>query len=510
MLGAGLGMHTPDFDSSITRLKHLEEVARFAPDYIIRCGPDGLIQYMNRPAPGHELSQMLGTSVERWMEAPYREEFRKCLGHVFERASEASYESVGSVSGRYYVNRVSPVVEDGRVVAAILVTHDITERRRLEEQARHAQRAETLGVMAAGIAHDFNNLLQVIRSEADHLAKSSRDPAAAEAGARIGRATERAADLTGQLLAYVGGLPARMAPVDLGALVRDSSRLLELSAGGNARLELDTAAPGTAVEADAVQLRQVVLNLVANAAESLGPAGGSIRVGVFRQALDRGMLDRALHDFSVGPGEYVTLEVRDDGAGIDAAIAPRIFDPFFSTKSPGRGLGLSTVYGIVKGHRGALELRSDPGRGTRVSVHLPWTARTPAAAGAEQAVRLAVPRGRILVADDEEGIRRALEVILGDLGFRAVCAVSGPDAVAALAADPDAFVMALVDFTMPGSSAAATVEGLRRIQPGLPVVIMSGYAADFVESSLPGARFLAKPFDLDEIANLLGVQPGAI
>lgn len=374
------------------------------------------------------------------------------------------------------------------------------ERRRLERQVQQAQKLESLGLLAGGIAHDFNNLLVSILGNAD-LVLGALGPGAAghqELG-EILAAGERAAALCKELMAYSGGGPLEMHPVDLAELVLDMAHLLDVSVPERVRLERELQAGLPAVEADAGQLRQVVMNLVANAAEAIGDGEGEIALRVGTQALAREELRPTLLGDEVQPGPYVWLEVADSGCGMDAETLSRIFDPFYSSKATGRGLGLAATIGIVRGHRGTLSVRSRPGRGATFRILLPASPRpavslapTGPAAGAPGAHEL------LLVVDDEERVRGVARRTLERSGYRVLEAGSGEAALELLEGEARGAALVLLDLTMPGMGGEEALRELRRRRPHLPVVLSSGYGAEsatrrLAAPSRPDA-FVQKPY----------------
>jgi PAS domain S-box-containing protein len=374
------------------------------------------------------------------------------------------------------------------------------ERRWLERQMEQAQRTESLGVLAGGIAHDFNNLLATIRGNVALLRADA--PAGSEAEACLAdveSAARTAAGLCQQMLAYAGRAPFVAEPLDLALLVQDMVQLLRSSVSRKLGVELRLAEGLPLLRGDPSQLRQVVMNLVINAAEAMGEEGdGSVTVttGAVWAGPDR--LREAMLGEKLPEGRYVFLEVADTGCGMDLATQRRIFEPFFTTKFTGRGLGLSAVLGIIRQLRGGIELESAPGRGTRFRVLFPAieTVAPPVAPGPREDW---TGEGLVLVVDDEPAIRRALGKMLGRIGFEALEAPGGAEAIELYRSNPGRIRAAIVDLTMPHVDGVETLRALRRLDPGAYVVIASGYAEGEAEARLGGERpdaFMQKPFGL--------------
>ena len=379
-----------------------------------------------------------------------------------------------------------------------------SEKLTLERKLAEGQKLESLGVLAGGIAHDFNNLLTAILGHAS-LARLSAAPggASAESLGQIELAARRAAELCQQMLAYAGKSTFTTAPVDLGDLVRGTVGLLEVSIGKNIRLALNLAPGLPPVLGDATQLRQIIMNLVLNAADAIGTApSGCIELTTAPQRADRALFTRAIGAPDLPAGDYTALEIRDNGQGMSPALLARIFEPFFTTKFAGRGLGLSAVLGIVQGHRGALCVASSEGEGTVFRLLLPSIA--PVAALPEPPRELMTPKifqGRsVLVIDDEPTVRQITTSVLKRLGVTVHSAASGDDAVVLLRDQPLDFDLALLDLTMPGLSGEETLRILHELRPALRVILMSGYSESDILRRLgeQGAvDFLQKPFELE-------------
>ena len=266
---------------------------------------------------------------------------------------------------------LQPLMRRNRPRGRVWRCRDLTLQKRTELAMLHAQKLESLGVLAGGIAHDFNNLLSSILGHSElGLAELDADSPAADSFRAIGKGAERASDLTQQLLAYAGKGTVLVEPVDLSALVADVVDLIRVSIAKGIVLNLDLAPELPPIIADATQVRQVAMNLLLNAAEAI-PERGEIDITTGSSNVSQEEIDDSLHHQETVPGDFIFVRVSDDGQGMDEATLARIFDPFFSTKFTGRGLGLAGVLGIVRGHRGLLQVQSRPRTGTTFTVHLP-------------------------------------------------------------------------------------------------------------------------------------------
>lgn len=390
----------------------------------------------------------------------------------------------------------------GEVTAINSIAHDITERKRaaaerrkLEERVQHAQKLESMGLLAGGIAHDFNNMLVSVLGNAD-LALVDMSEVAPGRGCveDIKKAAIRASELTGQMLAYSGRGRFLIGPVDLSELVRETGRLLEVSIPKSASLRYELADGLPAVEADAAQIHQVVMNLITNASEAIGEEGGSItvRTGI----IDVGPEYLAATDLGEGlpEGPYLFLEVSDTGRGMDRQTRARLFDPFFSTKFAGRGLGLAAVLGIVRGHKGIIRVYGEPGEGTTFKVLLPFSDR-PAPAPQDEWRG----RGTVLIIDDEPTVRHVARAMLERTGLTVLDAPDGRTGVELFRQHRDEIDAVLLDLTMPRMSGEETLRQLRRIREDVPVILSSGYDESHATSRFTSDRlagFLQKPFEL--------------
>ena len=388
----------------------------------------------------------------------------------------------------------------------------------LERKVIEAQRLESLGVLAGGIAHDFNNLLMGVLGSADLAMGGVR---AGAAGCRcleqIETTAVRAAELTNQMLAYSGQGRFIAQPTCLNQIVRETADLLQTGISKKAVLELDLEEDLPPVEGDASQLRQVAMNLITNASEALQDGSGTILVRTGRRIVEREDLASFTLGSSLASGPCVSLLVSDDGTGMDAQTRARIFDPFFSTKFTGRGLGLAGVLGIVRGHKGAVQVQSTPGAGSSFEVLLPVS---PGSVKLAEPTRRSPRRPpdalRVLVADDDELVLTVASLMLEAEGCEVVGARDGQDAVDLLRDQESRIDLVLLDMTMPRLSGEEAFRELRRIRPDVPVILSSGYTEQEIRGRLAGegvAGFVQKPYRaadlMDEIRKVLLQRSGS-
>jgi nitrogen-specific signal transduction histidine kinase/CheY-like chemotaxis protein len=396
--------------------------------------------------------------------------------------------------------------DDERPSGCLEITTDITERKRHEEQLRQAAKLESLGVLAGGIAHDFNNLLVGIMGNAS-LALDSVGPNHSNHGflEQVIAASQQAADLTRQLLAYAGRGRFVLQLVNLSDLVRELCPLIEAAIPKHVQLRLDTQPDADAVEADVSQLQQVVMNLVINAAEAMGPAAGVVTVSTRIQDVDKQYLANLSLSHDLPPGRYALLEVHDNGCGMNESTMVKIFDPFFTTKFQGRGLGLAAVQGIVRGHRGGLKVYSTPGLGSTFKVLLPAVAG-PAAPrrkpGAEPDSRLQ-DTGMLLVIDDEPIVRSMATSALERYGYTIKVASNGREGIDVFKSHQHEIRLVLLDLTMPVMNGEEALRELQSIDPDVRVVLSSGFSEVEAIRRFAGKRlagFVQKPYTAAALA----------
>jgi PAS domain S-box-containing protein len=399
--------------------------------------------------------------------------------------------------------------DEGTWVLSAIV--DITERKRAEEerkrlevQMQHTQKLESLGVLAGGIAHDFNNLLVSILGNAGlALMELAPESPARPTVQNIHAAALRTAELTKQLLAYSGKGRFLIQPLNLSLLVEEMAHLLKISISKKTVFRTRLAGILPAIEADAVQIQQVVMNLIINASEALGGNIGDIVVSTGVIDADRAYLSDTFLDEHLPEGRYVYLEVTDTGSGMDKETRSRIFDPFFTTKFTGRGLGLAAVLGIVRSHRGAIKLYSEPGHGTAFKVLFPSSEQVVSAfEQSSEGVAAWRGTGTILIVDDEEGVRLVARKTLEKAGFTVMTAEDGRAAVQMFRTHVNEITAVLLDMTMPQMSGEEVFREMRIIQPGVRVILSSGYNEPETISQFQGKGldgFIQKPYQPIEL-----------
>jgi len=494
-----------------------------SPDYITRIDADLRHVFVNRTATeraGLDPESIIGLRADELPGYPPELARQWLAYHTQVRDTgepfEFEYELPGRLGPVYRRCRLIPEKDaDGTVHHILCLVTDITaqkraeeERRRLDAQMQHAQKLESLGVLAGGIAHDFNNLLVAILGNAGlALLELPPESPARQTVLAIETASQRAAELTRQMLAYSGKGKFIIEPLSLSRLVEEMAHLLEVSVSKSAVLKYRFAPNLPPVEGDATQVRQVIMNLITNASDAIGERSGVISITTGMLWADHEYLAGAYLDGDLPEGDYAFIEVADTGEGMDAETQSRIFDPFFTTKFTGRGLGLAAVLGIVRGHRGAVKIYSEVGRGTTFKVLFPVLAVGPSAA--EKAASLE-SRGtseerangrKILVVDDDDTVRAVTRRILERSGFEVLLAVDGADGVETYRANPG-IDLVLLDMTMPRMDGEETFRELRRVDPDVRVILTSGYNEQDATDRFAGkglAGFIQKPYRPQEL-----------
>lgn len=503
------------------RARRLSRMLTQVPDMVTLNESNGRIRYLN-PAG----SRLLGIDEARMAtlriaDIMSPEQVRYLEDVVTPRADEVGHwqgplELYGPVGERIPVRAAVMHHRDhrGRVYFSSVI-HDLREeqriereRRSLEQQFHQAQRLESLGVLAGGVAHDFNNMLAGIVGNASlALEQLPSDSPARELIERIQTGGERAAELTGQLLAYSGRGRFEPQATDLAALVVEMADLMRSSIATGIRLETcsETSRP---VLGDPAQLRQLVLNLLSNAIDAVGRQGRvEVRVGDLHCApAELGGHLFPTPDSAEEGRDWIVLEVADDGHGMSEEVLRQIFDPFFTTREQGKGLGLAAVLGIVRGHEGRLQVTSVPGEGSRFRVLFPPTdddVQDSAQAPAESAGKLS---GAVLLVDDEPAVRQYLASALGTLGMEVIEQTDGEQALATFRERHDELALVVMDQTMPGMSGVDAWRQMHALDPEVPGILISGFDQVRIDRELSGlglAAFLQKPFRFSELRSTI-------
>ncbi len=395
------------------------------------------------------------------------------------------------------------------------ILRDITDRKRteenqkkLEEKVHHTQKLESLGILAGGIAHDFNNLLMGILGNVDLAMDDLPTISKARQNLKgIETAGKRAAELCAQMLAYSGKGRFVVESLDLNSVVEEMSHLLKVSISKKAVLNYNLGSKLPAIEADGTQIRQVIMNLITNASDAIGEKSGLIGIATGATRCDRESLDLYSPIEKLPEGVYVYVEIADTGCGMDKKTREKIFDPFYTTKQQGRGLGLAAVIGIVRGHKGAISIYSEPGRGTTFKVLFPAVDQ-PArprrdSMGSENSW---TGSGTVLLVDDDETVRVMGQQLLEQIGFKVLTAGNGIEALDLLEARGEEIICIVLDLNMPKMGGEETLRNLARRKRKIPVILTSGYNEQDVSSRFVGkklAGFLQKPYRLAKLKDKL-------
>jgi PAS domain S-box-containing protein len=425
------------------------------------------------------------------------------INSTLQAGSCRDFESIHINSkGEHIHFLINSSVIDYRSKKAILsINRDITERRQAEEALRQGQKLKSIGTLAGGIAHDFNNLLNaVLGQSALALNKLPKESPAGSNITKAIKAAERAADLTRQLLAYSGKGKMVSEDIDLNLLVKENVQMLEVSVPKTARLQFELGSPSPHIRGDVGQIQQIVMNLIINAGEAMGPSPGFITLRTGQVQLSQDDAEFWKYTNAVlAPGRYALLQVSDSGQGMKPEVLARIFDPFFTTKFTGRGLGLAAVLGIIRGHQGGVRITSAEGKGTQFEVVFPMLEFS-VVSGVPESNILPLVRGdgqTILVIDDEASVLELLTDILTEAKFRVIGALNPVEGIELYRRHKQDISMVVLDYSMPGMDGKAAFEELVIINPVVRVLLCSGYSEEETASVFGNVRpagFISKPY----------------
>lgn len=525
----------------VTERKRIEEAIRASEekyrtmaesisDMVWMVDMDGRITYCNRAANrtlGYIPEELLGVDMRQLLTEKAYTRARQGIVDSLERAGQGytetelprEYDHVHKDGSIVPCEVVSKLVfgENGTAIGLVGVSRDVRERKRAEEERRRlefqvqqAQKLESLGILAGGIAHDFNNILVGILGNADLALEDLPMGSSSRAYLhQINLSARRAADLARQMLAYSGKGKFVVEDINLNDLVLEMTHLLEASLDKKVRLDFELAEQLPAIEGDATQIRQVYMNLATNAAESFTARGGVVTVSTRTVTLEKHTVLDSHFEQEIAPGLYVCLEVRDTGCGMSPETQGCMFDPFFTTKFTGRGLGLSAVLGIVRGHRGAIAIESAVDEGTVVRVYFPAleiAARSTRNSYLEERRESWKGSGKVLVVDDEATVLMVAQRILEHLGFEVLLAENGQQAIDVFREHAEEIKAVLLDLTMPHMGGEETFDALRQIRPDVPVVLSSGYPEERAKAGFRGedlAGFVQKPYTVKTLASAI-------
>jgi PAS domain S-box-containing protein len=493
------------------RIVQLAAIVESSNDAIFSTSLDGTITSWNRSAVGvfdYTESEILGKSVATLIPDDRIDELPQVLGRIGKGEYVEAFDSVacGKDGKRVDVSlAISPVWDaDGKLLGASTIARDITEQKRaeterakLQSQMLHAQKLESLGVLAGGIAHDFNNMLTSAMGYASlALLELPLDSPARPMLVEIENAAHRAAELTGQMLAYSGKGQFVIQPIRLDTLVNEMLRLLNTVVSKKANIVLDL--NPVIIQGDATQIRQVIMNVITNASDSLEGMIGEIQLRTGMRKVNGADL-RTPHVPEAFPGGTCAfIEIRDNGCGMSEETLSRIFDPFFTTKFTGRGLGLAAVLGIVRGHHGTIKVESIPGKGTTFELFFPCAVAMASEGSDSDIDRLPRGQGTILVIEDEQNVRNFAQLLLKKAGFNVRTAEDGRSGINTYLEYSHEIAAILLDLTMPRMDGLEVLQELRDMASEVPVLVMSGYSEQefSMRCAKTGANgFIQKPFN---------------
>lgn len=547
--------------SLMDALRHSEanwrSLVQHAPELIATVALDGTILFVNRPIRDEDIEDLLGLPITHLHSTQeHRRNLQEAVEQVLATGQSVSYESDEEFGGNHTwaINRLGPIYHEGTISALILISTDISEQKQAEMAVLHSQKLESLGVMAGGVAHDFNNLLAAIIGQASLASqKVEKDSDATQEHLQnILLAGQRATDLTRQMLNYAGRSITDFQSLDLNRLLQENIQFFSASISKHIQLQGVQAPDLPRITADTGQLQQLIMNLILNAADAIGDQTGTITLSTQSYSLTSPEISEWKWTGQLlDPGIYAMLEITDTGCGMDVETLKKIFDPFFTTKFTGRGLGLASVIGIVRTHRGGLQVTSTPGVGTTFRILFPANAdmstihKSPVgAADLElETAPIGTPKGMtenkrtnhlasdtrektrdctmfneqfvsfagkvVLIIDDEDDVRHVTAEILELSDIETLEASNGIRGLELFRQHMDEIDLVLLDLSMPGMSGEDVVKQLWAIQPDVTITLLSGYDQHEVTRRLGKENhlsFLQKPYSMDLLLQEIGQQ----
>jgi len=503
---------TKELELTSLKIAKLAIVVQQTHEIVIITDSKGIIEYVN-PAfeeiSGYSYDEAVGSKPSILKSGHHPDSFYGAMWDQLNSGESwcADFTNRNRKGDVYQVSQsITPIVgSNDETIGFVSVQSDVTNQREMERKLQHTDRVESLGVLAGGIAHDFNNLLTAILGNSSLAMKKldATSPVIKHIDA-IERASNSAAGLCKQMLAYSGKGAFVLEPVILTELVDNMSKLIDVSLTKNVDLKYSLSPLMPTIEADVTQIQQVILNLITNASESIDGKDGKVTITTGIVNIDLNYLSSCIQTEAI-PGIYVYLEVSDTGCGMDDITQKKIFDPFFTTKFAGRGLGMSAMLGIVKGHQGTMRIYSEVGKGTTIKVAFPASDKGVATIIDQPISSSTTPMatGTILIIDDEEVIREIATVLLEELGFNVITANDGIEGIEEFQKHKESISLILLDLTMPKMDGGACFSELRRIDPNVRVLLSSGYneldiSNHFVEEGLAG--FIQKPYSVESFA----------
>ena len=500
-------------------VQNMESILKTMPDLMFVLSRDGeYVDYWveNDDELAIPAEKIIGSNIRELDLSEDRiQEIFDCINDVFEggKVQSVEYELDFQSEHRFYEARLSPYGEE----LVIALVREITARRKaeierleLEAKIQHTQKLESLGVLAGGIAHDFNNILMAILGNADLALTSIPKTSLARSSLNeIVNAATTAADLARQMLAYSGRSDYEILPLDLNRVVVELTHMLEVSISKKAVLKFRLADKLPLIVADAAQIRQVLMNLITNASEAIGDSSGVISITTGAMYCDAAYINTTELTSDISENMYVYIEVSDTGCGMDESVKSQLFEPFFTTKFTGRGLGLSSVLGIIRGHNGAIKVYSEPGEGTTFKVLFPIY-DTDCTDGLNSGDGITeekwVGKGTVLFADDEDTVLAVGRRMLEHLGFTVLQARDGKEAVDIFRKNAEDLVLVILDLTMPHLSGDEVYTEIRRIRTDIPVIVSSGFGREDVMLRFAGknlAGYIQKPYRIGDLSAII-------